>query len=180
MLQLLPDAELQVKPEPEDTSMATEAAPDTAPTAGQPVKAEPPTQAPANPNTDVSGASVQQGGAAHGGSAAAPPSNISAMPHAGSLTPESSAQVVYAKGWGCTEVQYLYISSVSHCNGIRVFSTVATPRNAPGVICRDSDSVQDDTLRTAFSPLSSPQSVAHAVLRTVAVPMCSFAFLPPM
>ena len=86
------DAEQQVKPEPEDTTMTTEAAL-TAPAAGQPVKAEPPTQAPADPNTNVFGVSVQQGGAAGGGSAAAPPSKASAVTHAGSLTPESSAQV---------------------------------------------------------------------------------------
>ena len=97
LLQLKPD--VQVKPEPEDATMATEAALNSAPTAGQAIKAEPPVQAAADLNTDVSGVSVQQGGAAGGSSAAAPPSKVSAVSHAGSLTPESSAQVVYAKGW---------------------------------------------------------------------------------
>ena len=111
----MPDA-AQVKPEPEDATMATEAAP----TAGQAIKAEPPTQASADPNTDASGLSVQQGDAADGGSADALPSKVSAVIHAGSLTPESSAEVVYAKCWGCTE-PYFYLCGfpVSHWIHIR-------------------------------------------------------------
>lgn len=107
MLQLLPDAEQQVKPEPEDTGMTTEAAPSSAPIAGQPVKTEPPTQAPADPNTNVCGVSVQPGDAAGVASVAALASRVSAATHAGSFTPESSAQVlyVYKEAVRCSVIQ---------------------------------------------------------------------------
>ena len=100
-LQLMADAELQVKPEPEDTAMPMDVSPYSAPPPSQPIKAEGPTQPPAGPSADLPGASVQQAGDAAnaGGSAASLPFSASAMPHAGSLTPESSAQVAQAKSY---------------------------------------------------------------------------------
>lgn len=87
---------LQVKPEPEDTDMTADTAPSPVPIAHQPVKTEPPNVPPADPLADLPASSTQQVGAAAGGvggNTAAVPSNDSEVPPAGSLTPESSAQV---------------------------------------------------------------------------------------
>ena len=90
-------AALQVKPEPQDTAMPMDTAPDPAPTpspAG--VKAEPPNQPPADPNAEPAGVSPQQTGAAMDAGNTNALSNVNAMPHPGSLTPESSVQVAQA------------------------------------------------------------------------------------
>lgn len=105
VLQLMTDAQVQVKPEPEDTPMTTDSAAYPTAPAGQPVKAEPPTPAPSDPSADPPGVTAQQSGAGSG-SAAAPASNATAVPHAGSLTPESSAQVAHAISWSHIEVRY--------------------------------------------------------------------------
>lgn len=88
---------LQVKPEPEDTAMTVDSSPSSLPIAQQAVKAEPSTQAPADPPADLPDTAVPQAGGAAGGGGgnpAAMPPNAGGTPPAGGLTPESSAQVV--------------------------------------------------------------------------------------
>ena len=161
-LQLMTDAELQVKPEPEDTPMTADGAPYPTAPAGQPVKAEPPTPAPSDPTADPPGASAQQSGAAGSGSAAAPPSNTTGVPHVGSLTPESSAQVAQDRSSGHDEVHTLgKVAAFPHSFCSLVLWTAVSP-----LCC------------LLHSPLVPHQKLVHAVLRPAAVPLCSFTFLP--